>query len=69
MAKRSRLKHSHADAPKQNSRHVEAVPHDPETEPDWEHECELCGARPIVPITGMCGPCTFGESDTIGGNW
>ena len=40
-----------------------------ETEPDWEGECETCGASPIVPITGMCGPCTFGEADTVAGNW
>ena len=38
-------------------------------EPDWEGECEVCGSSPIVPLTGMCGPCTFGEADTIGGNW
>lgn len=38
-------------------------------EPDWEGECEACGASPVVPLTGLCGPCTFGEADTIGGNW
>jgi hypothetical protein len=38
-------------------------------EPDWEHKCEVCGERPIVPATGMCGPCTFGEAETFGGNW
>lgn len=38
-------------------------------EPDWEHFCEVCGETPIVPLTGMCGPCTFGEADTAGGNW
>lgn len=42
---------------------------DPETEPDWTGTCENCGQSPIVPLTGMCGPCTFGEADTIGGNW
>lgn len=42
---------------------------DPRTQPDWEGECEVCGQSPIVPLTGMCGPCTFGESETIGGNW
>ena len=41
----------------------------PDTDPDWEGECEVCGASPIVPVTGLCGPCTFGEADTIGGNW
>jgi len=44
-------------------------PADEELDPDWTCECEVCGARPIVPITGMCGPCTFGEADTAGGNW
>ena len=36
---------------------------------DWEHPCDVCGALPTVPETGMCGPCTFGEADTAGGNW
>jgi hypothetical protein len=38
-------------------------------EPDWAGECEVCGASPIVPLTGMCGPCSFGEADTVGGAW
>lgn len=42
---------------------------DADTRPDWSGECENCGQSPIVPLTGMCGPCTFGEADTIGGNW
>jgi hypothetical protein len=42
---------------------------DSDTAPDWEHECCVCGARPIVPASGMCGPCTFGDAETIGGNW
>jgi hypothetical protein len=42
---------------------------DPELEPDWEGQCEVCGQSPVVPLTGMCGPCTFGAADTIGGNW
>lgn len=50
-------------------RFEEAPDHDPNLEPDWEGECEVCGAAPIVPQTGMCGPCTFGEAETIGGNW
>jgi len=40
-----------------------------ETRPDWSRECNNCGESPIVPITGLCGPCTFGEAETIGGNW
>lgn len=39
------------------------------TDPDWSGECEACGESPIVPMTGLCGPCTFGEADTVGGNW
>ncbi|MEM9388329.1 MAG: hypothetical protein AAGA68_24975 [Pseudomonadota bacterium] len=38
-------------------------------EPDWSGQCENCGQSPIVPLTGMCGPCTFGEADTAGGEW
>jgi hypothetical protein len=41
----------------------------PEYDPDWTSECEVCGQSPIVPLTGMCGPCTFGEADTVAGNW
>ena len=48
-------------------------PHNPPAtrsmEPDWKKTCIVCGARPIVPASGMCGPCTFGEADTAGGNW
>lgn len=40
-----------------------------ETEPDWSGNCEVCGATPIVPTSGMCGPCTFGEAATADGNW
>lgn len=39
-----------------------------DTTPDWSQECDVCGSIPIVPVTGMCGPCTFGDADTIGGN-
>ena len=42
---------------------------DQDHKPDWSGECEVCGATPIHPLTGMCGPCSFGEADTIGGNW
>lgn len=42
---------------------------DPKTRPDWTRACTNCGQSPIVPVTGLCGPCTFGEADTIGGNW
>jgi hypothetical protein len=39
------------------------------TKPDWTKKCTVCGATPIVPVSKMCGPCTFGEADTAGGNW
>lgn len=42
---------------------------DPFLTPDFDNECENCGESPIVPLTGLCGPCTFGEAGTIGGNW
>jgi hypothetical protein len=38
-------------------------------EPDWEHECDVCGSVPTVPETGMCGPCTFGDASTADGDW
>lgn len=47
----------------------EAISEDRKSEPDWTKKCECCGQSPIVPATGLCGPCTFGEADTIGGNW
>lgn len=36
---------------------------------DWKRKCEVCGQRPVVKATGLCGPCTFGEAETQGGNW
>ena len=39
-----------------------------ESTPDWSRTC-VCGGSPVVPETGMCGPCTFGEADTASGNW
>ncbi len=40
-----------------------------ECNPDWSGECSTCGSSPTVPATGLCGPCTFGEASTAGGNW
>ena len=37
--------------------------------PDPDHDCGVCGASPVVSATGLCGPCTWGESDTAGGAW
>jgi len=40
-----------------------------EREPDWISPCDVCGQVPVLPLTGMCGPCSFGEAETAGGNW
>lgn len=33
-------------------------------------ECESCGEKTVlVKEVGLCGPCCFGEADTIMGNW
>ena len=33
-------------------------------------ECESCGMDTVlVEEVGLCGPCCFGEADTIMGNW
>lgn len=37
--------------------------------PDWTRECEVCGQKPVVSATGLCGPHTFGEADTLNGAW
>ncbi len=42
---------------------------DPRIQPNWEGRCLVCGQSPTLPLTGMCGPCSFGEAETIGGNW
>jgi hypothetical protein len=40
-----------------------------ENAPDWTRHCANCNETPVVKSTGLCGPCTFGEADTAGGNW
>lgn len=58
------------DTPVTGSKHTEQrSPDDEGIEPDWDRDCIVCGQTPVVPLTGMCGPCTFGESETAGGNW
>lgn len=49
--------------------HKHAAHPDPDIDPDWSSECLNCNQSPIVPVTGMCGPCTFGEAETAGGMW
>ena len=36
---------------------------------NWGKACQCCGSYPTVRDTGLCGPCCFGEAETIGGNW
>lgn len=43
--------------------------HKNDADHDWTKNCIVCGQSPIVPVTEMCGPCTFGEASTAGGNW
>jgi hypothetical protein len=47
----------------------DAAPSAADVEPDYTHACTNCGETPVVPLTGLCGPCTFGEADTANGNW
>jgi hypothetical protein len=44
-------------------------PKDKDVQPNWNVRCMVCGDVPTMPVTGMCGPCTFGEAETHGGNW
>lgn len=39
------------------------------SEPKKQEGCIVCGESPVFPDTDMCGPCTFGEAATAGGNW
>jgi hypothetical protein len=41
---------------------------------DWTRACFVCGEKPTVFVATddtapLCGPCTFGEAATAGGNW
>jgi hypothetical protein len=42
---------------------------DPRLEVIWTKTCKNCGETPVVKFSGMCGPCTFGEADTLRGGW
>jgi len=34
-------------------------------EPDFEATCEVCGSGPVVPGTGLCGPCCYGSAKAL----
>jgi hypothetical protein len=38
-------------------------------EKNWRIACLNCGERPTVGTTELCGPCCFGEAETVHGNW
>jgi hypothetical protein len=54
---------------KKKKKRPQKHPTQEQMEPDWNRGCDACGERPVVPSTGLCGPCTFGEAGTAGGNW
>lgn len=65
-----RAKHGGRSAAKrQGAKKRKALSPGPSLDANWGGACETCGASPVVPETGMCGPCTFGEAETAGGNW
>ncbi len=37
----------------------------PEAKPNWNVECQVCGVKPTMDDTKLCGVCTFGEADMI----
>jgi hypothetical protein len=41
----------------------------PSVTPNYRVRCMVCGAVPTMGEMRMCGPCTFGDSSTAGGNW
>ena len=36
---------------------------------NWKVPCQVCECKPTVGDSRLCGPCYFGEADTVGGNW
>lgn len=36
-----------------------------ETKPDYTKDCIVCGNSPVLPVTGMCPVCTFGEASAM----
>lgn len=42
---------------------------DSESSKNWDVKCMNCNATPTVGDTELCGPCCFGEAETMNGNW
>ncbi len=58
---RKKRRQSHQNAPEYSS--------GPKVEANWNVPCMNCEDTPTVGQTGLCGPCCFGEADTVNGNW
>ena len=52
-----------------DEKRIEQMSDEEAFEKDWNRRCEVCDATPVVFATSLCGPCTFGEANTAGGNW
>lgn len=66
----SKVKEIHSEADRAFP--LEAIPDGESAEAfaaDYTRKCEVCEQAPVVNSTGLCGPCTFGEAETVGGNW
>jgi hypothetical protein len=37
--------------------------------PNWNATCDNCGQKPVVPTSGLCGPCHFGTHEAVNGGW
>jgi hypothetical protein len=37
--------------------------------PAWMRRCESCRSKPVVPVSGLCGPCHFGTAEALNGGW
>lgn len=35
------------------------------TEPNWKVPCQVCGVKPTMGDTKLCGVCTFGEAEMV----
>ena len=36
---------------------------------NYKKVCRVCGQQPTVGDIRLCGPCCFGEAETVNGNW
>lgn len=37
--------------------------------PNWQRACCNCAAKPVVPLSGLCGPCHWGTAAAVDGGW